>query len=196
MTSRSLSRDLVHGTLGFALVSLLAFSIWAFAGRWFPGELSLYTAIAAVFLGLSGIVLGPLAGGAGRFYRAFLPAFLVYAVLWCVAWFGIGGKPGEWVGAVIGGLAFTVISLRILGNSQGWLGATLVFLVLHCAGYFAGDWAYTYAKGHLPQLSESLGLAGPDVRNAGRLAWGLFYGLGFGAGIGWVFHQGRMRDGA
>eukprot|EP01031_Cornospumella_fuschlensis_P021810 gene21810-26738_t len=72
-TKHLLSRDVVLGAFGFALVSLLAFSIWAFAGKWFSGEIPMYIAIAAVFLVLSGVVLGPLAGGAGRFYRAFLP---------------------------------------------------------------------------------------------------------------------------
>ncbi|MDZ4288787.1 MAG: hypothetical protein U0984_12555 [Prosthecobacter sp.] len=195
MTSRSLNRDLVRGALGFALVSVLAFSLWAFAGRWFPGDGALYTAIAVVFLGGSGLVLAPLAGGAGRFYRAFVPAFLVYSVLWCVAWFGIGGKPGEWAGAVAGGLAFTGISLWVLGGVRGWFGAALAFLVFHCAGYFAGDWVYAYAKIHAPQLAETLGLARPQFVAVGRLAWGLLYGLGFGAGIGWVFHQGRIKGG-
>jgi hypothetical protein len=27
---------------------------------------------------------------------------------------------------------------------------------------------------------------------AAKLSWGLCYGLGFGAGIGWVFHRARI----
>ena len=89
-----------------------------------------------------------------------------------------------------------MISMKMLGNRRGWLAASLAFVVLHSAGYFAGDWAYFYSKAHGKELSESLGWAVPTVRNAGRLAWGVFYGLGFGAGIGWVFHKGRPQAAA
>ena len=92
--SRSLLRHLLHGALGFALVSIAAFAVWAFGGPWFRGrggEPAMYAAITAVFLGLSGAVLAPLAGGWGRFYRAFLPAFGVYALVWSLAWFSLLG---------------------------------------------------------------------------------------------------------
>jgi hypothetical protein len=194
-SSRSLSRDLIHGALGFALVSVAAFCVWAFAGGWFRGhggELAMYGAIAAVFLGFSGLILGPLAGGAGRFYRAFLPAFFIYALLWCAAWFALRDKTGEWLGSVIGGVAFAVISMKLLGSTRGWLGAAVVFVILHSAGYFAGDWAmygYWLDKGRAAQFP---GLARPDFMVLAKLSWGLCYGLGFGAGIGYVFHRARL----
>ena len=192
---RSLARDLIQGSFGFALVSIAAFSIWAFAGGWFRGhggEKVMYAAIAVVFLGLAGVVLGSLAGGAGRFYRAFLPAFFVYALLWCAAWFGLANKTGEWLGSVIGGIAFTVISMKLLGSTRGGLVAAVVFVVLHSAGYFAGDWAmhtYWLAPGRLGQFP---GLTMPGLMIVAKLSWGLCYGLGFGAGIGWVFHRARL----
>jgi hypothetical protein len=192
MKSRTLWLDLVLGSLGFALVSVAAFSLWAFGGRWFSSEAALYAAIAAAFLIGSGVVLGPLAGGIVRFYRAFMPAFVAYAVLWCAAWFGLGGKVGEWVGAVLGGTAFVFISLALLGNRHSWWAAWLPFLAFHCAGYFAGDWAYGYAKAHAADLSHTLSWTAASVRAGGRLAWGVMYGLGFGAGIGFVFHRGRV----
>ncbi|WP_078811748.1 hypothetical protein [Prosthecobacter debontii] len=193
--SRSLLIDLLHGALGFALVSLAAFSVWAFGAGYFRnvgGELGMYAAIAAVFLGLSGLVLGPLAGGAKRFYRAFLPAFLIYAVVWCIAWFGLRGRLGEWVGAAAGCVAFTWICMKILGSTRGWLGAALGLFVLHTAGYFAGDSAmYDY---WVP-LAKDVDLGKTEKAQAlmmGKLSWGLCYGLGFGAGIGWVFHRARV----
>jgi hypothetical protein len=84
--TRSLLKDILHGSIGLAGVSIAAFSVWAFGAGWFRhlgGELGMYAGIAVVFLGLSGLVLGSLAGRVGRFYRAFLPAFTAYAATWC-----------------------------------------------------------------------------------------------------------------
>lgn len=193
--SRKLARDVIHGAVGFAVVSIAAFSIWAFGSGWFRnlgGELGLYAAIAAVFLGFSGLALGPIAGGVGRFYKAFLPAFVVYAVVWTVAWFALPDRRGEWTGAGAGCLAFAWISMKMLGSTRGWLGAALALFILHTAGYFAGDWAMydvfvpkakATVKG-TPEFQHYMTLA--------KLSWGLFYGLGFGAGIGWVFHRARV----
>jgi len=193
--SRNLLKDTLHGSIGFAVVSVAAFSVWAFGSGWFRnfgGELGMYSAIAAVFLGLSGLVLGPLAGGMGRFYKAFLPAFFVYAIVWCVAWFGLHGRLGEWTGAGSGCVAFAWIAMKMLGSTRGWLLAALALFVLHTAGYFAGDWsmydvfvpkARAAGKG-TPEYQQFMTLA--------KLSWGLFYGLGFGAGIGWVFNRARI----
>lgn len=196
MTSiRTLTRDIVQGSLGFALVSLVAFSVWAFGGKFFKmfgGQPLMYAAIAVVFLALSGLVLGSLAGGIGRFYKAFVPAFFLYSVLWCAAWFGLGGRTGEWLGAAIGCLGFTWVAMKILGSTRHWLVAAVLLFVLHTAGYFAGDWALHdvwLSPLHLDELSRA------DRSQAaiiGKLCWGLFYGLGFGAGIGCVFHRARV----
>jgi hypothetical protein len=193
---RSLIQDIIRGSIGFAVVSTTAFSVWAFAAgvfRHLGGELFLYVAIACVFLGLSGLLLGPLAGGMGRFYRAFLPAFLAYSVLWCVAWFGLKGRAGEWAGAWIGCLAFTWISMKVLGSAKGWVIAAGVLFLFHSAGYFAGDWAmYQYCKPKALTFAKN----SSDWQQwmiLGKLSWGFLYGLGFGAGIGWVFHQSRIE---
>ena len=50
------SRAILRGALGFGLVSLIAFSVWAFGGGWFRGrggEPAMYAAIAAVFVVVS-----------------------------------------------------------------------------------------------------------------------------------------------
>ncbi len=193
---RSLLKDILHGSLGFAVVGVAAFSIWAYGSGWFRslgGELGMYAAIAIVFLGLSGLILGPLAGGMGRFYKAFLPAFIIYSVVWCLAWFGLKGRLGEWVGAFAGCMTFGWITLKMLGNTRGWLVGALGLFALHTAGYFAGDaamydvWvpkARTFEKGS-PEFQHYMILA--------KLSWGLFYGLGFGAGLGWLFHRARKE---
>lgn len=193
--SRSLLKDTIHGGLGFALVSIAAFSVWAFGAGWFRnlgGELGMYAAIAAVFLGLSGLVLGPLAGGVGRFYKAFLPGFFVYAVVWTAAWFAMPDKRGEWIGAAAGCLVFAWIAMKMLGSTRGWLMAAIALFVLHTAGYFAGDWSMYDV--FVPK-AKAAGKGTSDFQQfmiLAKLSWGLFYGLGFGAGIGWVFHKARI----
>ncbi len=152
----------------------------------------MYGAIAVVFLVLSGVVLGPLAGGVGRFYKVFLPAFLVYCVLWCVVYFYLKGKPGEWGAAIASSLGFTGVSLWLLGSLRGFLVVTVVFFVLHTVGYFAGDWVM---HGWLLTADNLREMSGPEkqqVAQVAKLSWGLLYGLGFGAGIGWVFHRARV----
>lgn len=194
--SRHHYRATLHGAFGFALVSVAAFSIWAYAAEFFRhlgGELGMYSAIAMVFLGFSGLILAPLAGGVRPFYSAFLPAFFAYSVLWCVAWFGLKGRAGEWTGAALGCLAFTLISMKILGSAKHWLMAAMVMFILHSAGYFAGDWAmYQYCKPKAQTFAKNSS-EWQYWLTLGKLTWGLFYGLGFGAGIGWVFHQSRIE---
>ncbi|HLY74475.1 MAG TPA: hypothetical protein VKU80_10190, partial [Planctomycetota bacterium] len=84
----SLASSLLRGSLGFAAVGLAAFAVWAGAGKGLSarfGEGGFYAVVAAVFLGLSGLVLHPLVQGPKafvRFMRIFVPAFLAYAGVW------------------------------------------------------------------------------------------------------------------
>jgi hypothetical protein len=163
----------LRGALGFAAVSVAAFSVWAFGERLFKpwgGDGAMFPAIAVVFLGLTGLLLHPLAGGAGRFYRAFVPAFFAYAAVWCAAWWLIRKRPGEWVGSAAGSAVFALVAMAILGNLRGWPKAAALLFVGHSAGYFLGGELFYSMKSQL-----------------GMLLWGLLYGLGFGAGIGYVF---------
>lgn len=119
-----------------------------------------------------------------RFYKAFVPAFLVYAVAWSVCWFVWGFGMGEWLGSFAGCALFTLV-LRIAFRVPGRPGNVLLVLFLsHSAGYFLGGKLYM-ALAH-PPLAVA-GLTKAQVALAGRLGWGLCYGLGFGAGIGYAF---------
>lgn len=168
-----LSRAVLRGALGFGAVSTAAYAVWAFGGKWFGrhgGDAAMYPVIAVVFVTLSGLLLHPLAGGIGRFYKAFVPAFVAYAVVWCAAWFLIKKRPGEWVGSLAGSVVFVLVAGALLGNLRPWLKAAAVLFVGHSAGYFLGG-----------ELFYSL------HSTIGMLGWGLLYGLGFGAGIGYAF---------
>lgn len=184
---------MIAGAWRFAVVSIGAFGLWAFWGRWFytnVGEAGLYAATALAFLGLAGLLLYPLVGGprrVARFYRAFVPAFLGYAVAWCAMWFVFGAGPGEWLGSLAGSVVFALVCGWMLGHSRPVVTASAVLFVAHTAGYFVGG----FAMGWLMGMRDG-GLPGGLSREAigvlAKLSWGLFYGLGFGAGLGYTFH--------
>ena len=178
--------------VGFAVVSLAAFGVWAFGGRWFHGrggEVAMYAATAGVFVLLTGLLMHPLVIGANRirrFYGAFAPAFLAYAILWSALWFWLGFGAGEWIAAFLGSAAFVAITGWRLGSQRDLARAVAVFFVLHTAGYFAGGHAMQF----LVSLSQQKPVPFLDKRSLvilAKLSWGLFYGMGFGAGMGYVF---------
>ena len=189
----SLTRFVIEGTWRFSLVSLGGFSVWAFAGRWFYrywGEAGLYAATTLVFVGLAGLLLHPLVSGPRRlwrFWRVFVPAFLAYAVCWCLFWFALGGGLGEWLGSLAGSLALVAVTSWGLGNGQRFVSSSIAFFLAHSAGYFAGGllmaWVLeAHHSGWLAGISKDL------VGLIGKLSWGLAYGIGFGAGLGYTFH--------
>jgi len=197
----ALGESVLRGALGFTLVSLGGFAPWVLAGRWFyrnVGEAGLYAACALVFIGLSGwllhrLIIGP--GAVVRFYKLFSLAFLAYAVLWTAGWMALGGTVGGLVGLLAGTAAMgAILACGFAAWKVSPMIITLLF-VTNAAGYFIGEWAYN-AIASLPE-SQSLG-TGLDRRTRGILAkaaWGLFYGIGFGAGIGFAFHacQAKVR---
>jgi hypothetical protein len=112
--------------------------------------------------------------------------------VWTAAWFALPDKRGEWIGAAAGCLVFAWIAMKMLGSTRGWLIAALALFVLHTAGYFAGDWSMYDV--FVPK-ARAAGKGTPDFQHymtLAKLSWGLFYGLGFGAGIGWVFNRARI----
>jgi hypothetical protein len=193
--NRSLGKDMGHGAGAFAMVGVAAFSIWAFAAPWFRqwgGEPAMYSAIALVFLLGSGVLMGGLAGGIVAFYRQFLPAFFCYALVWSAAWFLLGGRLGEWVGAATGCLIFTTILMR--KRAPGLLlRAALALFLLHTIGYFLGDAAMYDLWAPKAKNPESTAEVRKLYLILAKLSWGLCYGFGFGAGIGWVFHHARTH---
>ena len=184
-------RAILWGSAGFCGVSVAAFSIWAGGSGWFRhrgGEAALYAAIAIAFVGLTGLFLHPLLVGPRRirrFYAAFTPAFLLYAVVWSGFWFWLKFGLGEWLGAFFGSAGFVAIMAWRLGRWHSLVPVTVVFFALHTAGYFAGGWC-------MAQLLALARQVPPPVLNKGTLitcamlSWGVMYGLGFGAGLGYL----------
>ena len=185
--------SVARGSIGFGIVGLAAFSVWAFAGKWFQthlGDAGLYAACSLVFIGFSGLLLHPLLRGRGAlhcFYLVFIPAFFAYAAVWCAAWFLLGFGKGEWIGSLFGAIAFVgVVSWR-LHNFHGFLVTSLIVFGLNATGYFLGGQLLHWLLGPTGSAMFN-GLSKPNLMVVAKLAWGLLYGLGFGAGIGYAFH--------
>lgn len=157
----SFVRSLSVSALGFCLVSLASFSAWAFGGRFFYahiGEVGLYAVCALLFVGLTGyvlhrLVIGP--GSLGRFYKLFTVAFGAYAVAWCVAWFSLRGKQGEWMGSLAGTLLMAVVLANAFSAPRAAFHVATVLFITHSAGYFTGGYLYELCKS--PAALESFG---------------------------------------
>lgn len=185
------SRAVLRGGLGFTLVSVASFAIWAFAGTWFyshVGEAGLYSACAAAFLGFSGLLLHPLLNGPRslvRFYKIFIPAFAAYAIAWCGLWFALRFGAGEWLGSFFGCAAFALVLAKAFGNYRALPKVISILFLTHSAGYFAGGLVMEYMmkQGHVDWLT----LSRRHLGAVAKLMWGVCFGIGFGLGIGYAF---------
>ncbi len=195
----TLAASLWRGIFGFTLVSLAGFVPWAFFGKWFRahgGELAMYIACALVFIVLSGLFLHRLILGQGslaRFYKLFTIAFTAYSIAWIAGWMSLRGHPGS----VAGLLAGTALMGGILAAAFGALDQAVkviaALFVLNSLGYFIGG-EVEQAIIKLPECSiGGISLAKPAQRILAMMSWGLFYGIGLGAGLGAAFHLCQTR---
>lgn len=181
----SLAESVVVGSLGFALVSLVSFGVWAWGGRWLhlhTGELGLYAACAIVLIGGGGAVFGRLlidTHGRRRFYCLFALAFFLYAGVWTGSYFSLRDKSGEWLASLLGPAILGMTFANAFGAPSAKRKVVFTLVVTHSLGYFMGALLYR-------------AFAAP----AGMLLWGLAYGLSFGAGIGYALHacQAEIRE--
>lgn len=199
--SLSCGASMLLGALGFCGVSVLGFVPWAFLGRELQavvGEAGMYGVCALVFVGAAGPVLHPLMGGRGslgRFQRLFAVAFGAYSVAWIVGWMALGGHAGSVAGLLAGTAAMGWVLTRALDARSALLPVVLVLFVANSAGYFAGGWAMERLIDRGSGTSRVLGM---DLSKRARtrvamLSWGVFYGLGLGAGLGYALHRCRPR---
>jgi hypothetical protein len=183
----SLARSVWRGVVGFTALSLVGFLPWPVFDRWFRSmrEMQLYIACTLLFVGFSGVFLHRLISGAGsrwRFYAVFTIAFLGYAATWVVLWMWLREDRGEFV-ALVGGIL--VMAMILASAFDAWRSFLLVLGVLfvcNAGGYYAGRWT-----------EQRLAI---NHRNVAIALWALWYGIGFGAGLGAAFHfcQGQARE--
>ena len=191
----------IAGALRFTVVSLLAFGFWASADRRTYrqiGEGGLYAGCLLIFILASVVWLRPLASppfrSIGRFAARFGLVMLVYAIAWCAAWFILKGKLGEWCGSLAGSFVLGYGIVRLFGNGKNGLLVSLFVFALHSGGYFLGDLVFsaTTRGAWATPLVQHLGkpLAGVVT----KLLWGLWYGLGMGAGLGIAFREANEQQ--
>ena len=198
-----MAESMLRGMIGFTLVSLGGFAPWVLAGRWFYrtiGEIGLYVACALVFIGLSGpllhrLIIGP--GSLSRCYKIFTLAFLAYALVWIVAWMGLARSIGSVIAGIIGAVAGIVAMgvLLALGfkATDALLKVIVALLVGNIAGYFIGEWAYNGINALNEGNVTGIVLSRQTRSILSKASWGLCYGLGFGAGIGFAFHSCQTK---
>jgi hypothetical protein len=171
--------SITRGTLGFMVVAAIGFAPWAIFEKWFRSmrETQLYIACTAAFIVASGpllhrLIIGP--GSLSRFYKLFALAFLAYAGAWILPWVALRGDMGEFLGLCAGSIMMGgIVAFAFRAKLAIWLIAITSILVGNLAGYYAGSWFYH-------EHSQ-------DHRYAAMTAWGVCYGLGFGAGLGYAF---------
>ncbi len=181
----SLGASLVRGMFGFTVVSVAGFVPWAVFGQWFHlhgGEAGMYAACAVVFLALTApllhrLIIGP--GSMSRFYKVFCPAFAAYSVAWIVGWMMLRGHAGSIAGLVSGTVVMACMLVAAFDALRVVMKVFLALFVLNAIGYFVGG------------VSEAAFIK--EYPLYAKLSWGVFYGLGLGAGLGLAFHLCQER---
>jgi hypothetical protein len=185
-----LARSIVIGTIGFTLLGLAGFLPWALGAGNSLGEVGMYALCAVVFVALSGPFLHRLMPGPGsllRFYLLFTVAFAAYASIWMLIWFQWRIEKSDYIGLGLGTLAFSVL---VVWRMKAWSKLPVGFIglaLLHTAGYWVGEQFYVDLRSQSELDFAGLHLTAKQCAMTAKLVWGLFYGLGFGAGIGWLF---------
>ena len=167
---------MLFGAVSFGLVSVVAYSVWAF--RLIANNGLMFAVTALVYIALAGLALGRLVRDPAqrkRFPFILAAGFAVYAACWCAFWFGLKGKyHADLWGAAVGLAALTLVLRAALDLPVGFLAAFGVLFTCHTLGYTLGDELYALVKG-----------------KAGRLLWGAGHGVGFGAGLGFLLAHTR-----
>lgn len=183
----SLGDSLMRGMMGFTVVSVAGFVPWAVFGHWFHGqggEAGMYAVCAVVFLALTSpllhrLIIGP--GSVSRFYKLFGLSFTAYSVAWIAGWMTLRGHLGSIAGLFVGTMVMACMLVAAFDALRVVVKVFLALFVLNSIGYFVGG------------ISEAAFIKQYPLY--AKLSWGVFYGLGFGAGLGLAFHicQERAR---
>lgn len=116
--SSACCKGMLYAAVSFAVVSIIAYSIWAF--RLVLGSYPMFASVAVIYLALSGFALGQLVvkpGSTLKFSLFFALSFLVYAIFYCVFWFGLKGKfHGDLYGSFVGLAVMTWMFRKVFAS--------------------------------------------------------------------------------
>ncbi|MEM9281664.1 MAG: hypothetical protein AAGA96_07560 [Verrucomicrobiota bacterium] len=179
----------------FSLVAIASFSVWAFGARVFPSEVTMYAAIAIIFLGFGGLALLPMSGIPKDqwlpFCLTFAAGFVLYSIIWSVFWFSLPITFGEIMGSALGLLCFSILIRKSLKINISILTITSILFLWHSLGYYTGGFTYAALQNRGPAGIE-LSASPSTIRTLARLSWGLFYGIGLGIGLTRILHLSRQ----
>src|SRR5688572_24999913 len=99
--------------------------------------MAMYAGVAAVFAVLTGFALHRLASSPRLFAKAFIPAFVAYAIVWSGIYLYLY-KGHDYVAIAAGCAVFTAILAAVLGGRRAWLHAWPVATAARAAGYWLG----------------------------------------------------------
>ena len=190
----SLKESILRGALGFTVVSVLGFCPWAIFGAVFKDykqaygghALEMYIACAVLFLVASAPVLHRLIIGPGslfRFYGLFIPGFILYSAAWICCFSMIRGNLGGALGLLLGQALFAAVLCGAFNAWRVYVVITIMLFVGNALGYFGWGLVIVYVM-NFKEPTWAM------------LMWGVTYGLGFGAGLGYAFFacQEKVRE--
>jgi len=178
-TAKPTTGSVLMAGLRFSIVGLAGFAPWVFGAGKFHSTTILYTACAIPFFALGGLALYPDVRGRlslGKTYLLFFGAFFAFSAGWCLLYLSMHGKHGEVFGALLGTAALCLVVRSTFAKQGGFLQSLGVVFTLFTVGYFAGDWLFYVVIPH-------------SLASWGQLAWGICFGFGFGAGLGWLARE-------
>jgi len=173
----TLNESLGLGAGGFAAAGCVVFAAVAAGHDRLQnnlGEIGANACWAGLFILLGGGLLSRLVIGPRRlvrFYILFAIAFLLYGAGWTAVYFPLRSELGEWLGSLLGA---TMLGLTLATAFDAARQAPKIITVLfltRSAGYFCGVFVHR---------------AVPGI--GGWMLWGIAYGLGLGAGLGYALY--------
>jgi len=168
------------GSSRFCLAGGVVFATVAFGQGGLYQHLGVYGAYlfwTFLFILLGGALFSGLIMGPNRLVRAyglFGLGFFLYAAAWVAAYFTVRGLPGEALGSLLGPVLMALGFMMVLGTRQALSKIIAGLVIAHSVGYFLGR--------------PLLGILGEQL---GMICWGLIYGLGFGAGLGYALFMAQ-----
>jgi len=183
----TLRQTVLVGTLGFMIVGVAAFSLWAFGGKSLGralGPVGFYSLIALVLFGGGALVLKPIIIGRnlGRFAGAFALGFALLSAAWIVGdQLRLPNRIGEFGGVLIGSVLLAATLVVAYGAWPELARCCVLLTLAHNGGYLAADLMFS-----LEALKNQIGM----------LLWGLIYGAGLGLGVSMALYycQQEIRE--